>query len=62
MRVPAVRMLLESDGPFVRIGQRLTEPADTSSVFSRIADVWGVATDEARSPLTTNFRRLIYEG
>jgi len=44
--MPRNRVLLESDGPFVRIGQRAALPWDTKDVIAVVSDIWGIEPGE----------------
>jgi TatD DNase family protein len=57
--LPLDRVLTETDGPFVTLGNRKAEPADVRLVEDGLARVWKVSPMEARSIVASNFRRLI---
>jgi TatD DNase family protein len=57
--IPKDRILTETDGPFVTIGNRQAEPADVSLVEDYLGGLWQMSGLEARSIVANNFRRLI---
>jgi TatD DNase family protein len=57
--LPRDRVLTETDGPFVTIGNRMAEPGDVRLVEEGLARIWKVSPMEARSIVTENFHRLI---
>jgi TatD DNase family protein len=60
--LPRERVLLETDGPFVRVGGRTTEPADLSGRMVReLATVWDTTTQDARRCLLDNQFRILTE-
>jgi TatD DNase family protein len=58
-RIPQERMLTESDGPFVNVGDRTMIPADIKLVEDGLARIWGCMPSAARSVVAHNFRRLM---
>lgn len=58
-RLPADRVLTESDGPFVKVGGRPAVPTDVAEVERHLALLWGVSFAEAGSKLRENFMGLI---
>lgn len=58
-RMPLERVLTESDGPFVSINNRPANPASVNQTLNGLADIWGIAAEEARERVITNFRRLL---
>lgn len=59
--IPADRLLTETDGPFVQIGQRAAAPADVAQVVAALAASWQKTPTEVRQLLFTNLRRLLIE-
>jgi TatD DNase family protein len=57
--VPQDRILTETDGPFVMLGDRVAEPTDVLSVEQGLARIWNRPLLEARSIIADNFRKLI---
>lgn len=56
--VPPERWLLETDGPYVKVGGRPARPSDVVSITEQIARLWGMATQEATQRISENQRRL----
>lgn len=55
--LPRERILLESDGPFVRHGDRPAEPADLHGVVAVLAQMWQIDLPQAQSLLAANQAR-----
>ena len=53
------RVLLETDGPWVRVGDRPAEPRDLPLVLDFLAGVWGGTADEAAAQVARNFSRAV---
>lgn len=60
-RLPPDRVLLESDGPYVRIGRRELEPRDVVLVLDHLAKSWRIGREEVAARLAINLRRLVSE-
>jgi TatD DNase family protein len=58
-RIPPDRALTESDGPFVKIGQRNAVPSDVALVEIALAKIWRTDQLSARRIVASNFERLI---
>jgi len=58
-RIPPERVLTESDGPFVRVGNRQIVPADVRIVEKALSDVWRTEVGLVRRTIMQNFQRLI---
>ena len=58
-KIPINRMLTESDGPFIIVGERHSKPADVGLVLEYLAKVWKVSFSEAEKTVSSNFRDLI---
>lgn len=56
--LPRDRVLTETDGPYVRIGSRPTEPAAIPRLVADLAGVWGCDADEARAQIWQNMATL----
>lgn len=56
--VPRTRVLLESDGPYARIANRLAEPADVLAVADFLQTPWQLPRDAVLGELAQNLRRL----
>lgn len=57
-RLPPGRVLLETDGPFVRSGSRSAVPSDLLGTLDHLARLWGMPTDEAQKAISRNEQRL----
>ena len=58
-RIPRDRILTETDGPFVSVGQRPAEPDDVSAVTGIIAAEWGEDELAVRAEIFDNLRRIL---
>lgn len=56
--VPRERVLIETDGPFVKINHKACEPTDAVLVLQALATSWKLTLDEARDQLSQNLVRL----
>jgi TatD DNase family protein len=56
--VPRDRVLLESDGPYARIGGRAAEPTDVLSVAEYLGRQWETSRDDVLVSLAANLHRL----
>jgi TatD DNase family protein len=57
--VPRLRILSETDGPFVTVGTKPAVPADVESVLMMLAEMWAVDLAEARRTVYDNFSGLL---
>lgn len=57
--LPKERVLLESDGPFIKIGRRSVEPGDLTVVEEVLSRWWGEHIDDVRVQLRSNFSSLL---
>ncbi len=58
--LPPDRILTESDGPFIKIGNRPVFPWDVSMVEDYLANLWQMMRPEVSALLRANFFRLIH--
>lgn len=58
-RIDRSRVLTETDGPFVKIGNRPAWAPDLAVVIECLAGVWGCDKDEAAAQILRNFEQLI---
>lgn len=58
-RLPADRVLLETDGPYVQVDGRPAEPGDIAGGVSMLAELLGESSDDAARRVQQNFRRLL---
>jgi TatD DNase family protein len=57
--LPRHRVLLESDGPFVKIGDRPATPSDGEIVVRTLAVTWGMSDEDAAAAVDRNFREAL---
>ena len=57
--LPKERVLLESDGPFIKVGRRSVEPGDLTVVEEGLSRWWGEHIDDVRVQLRSNFLSLL---
>jgi len=60
-RLPADRILCETDGPYCRTGSRAARPADVLLVATSLADSWSCTQGDAVLRLATNARAFVGE-
>lgn len=53
--IPPDRVLTESDGPFVKVGNRSALPADVALVEQHLATVWQKKASEVSGKIRENF-------
>lgn len=58
-RIPAERVLTETDGPYVRMGSSPAKPWDVSRVEDYLAACWAVPVGDVRTRVWSNFRNLL---
>lgn len=56
--MPKDRILLESDGPFVKIANRPALPTDTELVVKELGLLWSLTVTETKEILTNTFRTI----
>lgn len=54
-KLPLNRVLTETDGPFVRVDDRVLEPPDVSLVENYLASLWGMTRLDVSKRLKENF-------
>ena len=57
--IPTDRLLTETDGPFVQIGQRSALPQDVAQVVTVLASTWQTTPEEVGKVLFANLRKLL---
>jgi TatD DNase family protein len=55
---PPERILIETDGPFVSVGSRPSEPTDALLVLRALADSWKLSLESARERIEQNLANL----
>ena len=58
-QVPRNRVLTETDGPFITVGDSGAEPHRVGIVIDSLAIAWGTTPDEARRTVYANFSSLL---
>jgi len=56
--MPRDRILLETDGPHIQLGDRPAEPRDLHVVVDRLTKIWGVEVAEVVDQLEENYQNL----
>ena len=59
-RIPADRLLTETDGPYVKIGRVPAKPWDVTLVENYLSRIWAIQPEEARSRIWRNFRQMLH--
>lgn len=57
--IPKEFILTESDGPFIKINDRLIKPIDVGDVLLYLSHLWNMEYSEVENLITNNFKRLI---
>jgi TatD DNase family protein len=57
-RMPADRLLTETDGPFAEIGGQSLRPWEVTGAVSTLANVWSVPAEEANKRVKANLKAL----
>jgi TatD DNase family protein len=55
------RILTETDGPFIKINGRTSQPTDVKLVEFGLAEVWAMEHQEVSQLIAENFKRLLSE-
>ena len=58
-RMPADRVLTETDGPFAMFGDRAIQPWDVGDAVNRLAEIWQLSAQNVEERLATNLRVLV---
>lgn len=58
-RIPRDRLLTETDGPYVKIGNRAVRPSDVAVVLDFLAVQWRMPVDEVTATVLENFHRIL---
>jgi TatD DNase family protein len=59
LRMPAERVLTETDGPFVKAGGRVARPKDVLEVIEQLGIIWSLPTENASERVLQNLRSLL---
>lgn len=57
--LPIDRVLTETDGPFIKIGQKAARPHDVAFVVRQCAQFWSITPVESVERILDNFRNLV---
>jgi TatD DNase family protein len=57
-RIPADHILTETDGPFIKVGNRAIQPADINQAESALAELWQTTAQQVSQIIAGNFKRL----
>ncbi len=57
--IPPDKLLTETDGPHIKIGQRPAVPADIALLEKYISSMWGISSEEASNKIKANFFNII---
>ena len=58
-RIPIDRILTESDGPHIQIGNSVVRPANVKDVLEVLGRIWGMSFEETKEQVLSNFMELI---
>jgi len=58
-RMPPHRVLTESDGPFVMLGDRTIQPWDVEGAVKQLAEIWSLQIHDVEERLSDNLRALV---
>ncbi len=58
-KMPLDRLLTETDGPFVRVGDDVARPHDVASVISGLAELMNLDASQIAQALLNNFRNAL---
>lgn len=56
---PPERVLVESDGPFTKLGNHICRPTNIGTVYDFLAETWGVSRQSAAELVRTNFHTIL---
>jgi TatD DNase family protein len=59
-RLPSDRVLTETDGPFIKVGNRPAYPQDVGVLEENLADIWHMSKYEVSAIIEQNFERLVH--
>lgn len=60
-RIPYDRLLTETDGPYVKVGNQPARPTDVTTVLGYLAEQWKTSVDDVAAKVHENFRRIVAE-
>lgn len=59
--IPRDRVLTESDGPFVSLGEERASPSSVRQVVGALGQLWGVSAREAQDSVLRNLQSVLYK-
>jgi TatD DNase family protein len=59
-RIPHERVLIETDGPFIKIGSTPANPLCLSDTVQSLANLWNTEVDATFQQLSDNFNTLLF--
>lgn len=57
--IPKSNVLLETDGPFIKVKNRPVTPVDTHQIIIALQSLWNMSEDQVKTQLRSNFQLLI---
>ncbi|MDP2840514.1 MAG: TatD family hydrolase, partial [Syntrophales bacterium] len=54
-----LRLLTETDGPYVKIGRDPARPWDVKLIENYLSQIWAVQPEEVRKRIWFNFRQIL---
>ncbi len=57
-KVPRNRLLLETDGPFAKLGKKVLFPEDTQKLIPQFSQIWNCSEADAFGQLSLNLRSI----
>ncbi len=58
-RIPINNLLTESDGPFIKVGNRTVKSSNISLVIRYLANLWNLSAEKTETTIHQNFIKLI---
>lgn len=59
-RMPIERVITETDGPFIKISGKPSEPIDVTQAIKGLASIWKTEREEAREQVFNNFKQVLH--
>lgn len=60
-KIPKDKILTETDGPFITVGDKPINPGEIDSVIKFLAHLWCITDSEVRKIIQNNFKTLIID-
>lgn len=58
-RIPKERLLTETDGPFIKVGNKPAIPTDVKYIHHHLSKLWNCGLDDIQNQLNENFVRYL---